>query len=112
MSQGVIEIMKKVSFKLTKNETEAIRLGLIMYLNLAQSGHGLAWRAQLFRGYQIYESKFRKTIFNNKKCFKFNLNMSEAETLLIMLTRLTQHAGIYELTVINKIIQEIDQQTV
>ena len=109
--QRVIEIMKKVSFKLNSSETDTITKGIQMYLVISPV-NSLDWKAQVLRTYQLYESKFRKTTFMNKKHFKFNLNMSEASTLNTVLNNIEARAGIYESVTINKVLEIINKQTI
>jgi len=111
--QRAIDLMKKVTLKLTRQQLEVLEMILKLYLTIYPTDN-LHARAVALRAFKIYESKVRRKLFTTNRAFTITLDLSEASAI-DEITSVMIRAGkfaIYETTVITEIHGSINQQTI
>lgn len=108
----VAMLMKKVVIKLSSEQMKALSALMQMYFMIAQLNQ-LHDKAEFYLVYTIFESKIRSRMFDLKPSCKLKLDIAQANAMWWMLSNLEiSDTAIYENTMRDYIMAEIDHQTV
>ena len=108
----VAMLMKKVVIKLSAEQMKALSSLMQMYFMFAQLNQ-LHDKAEFYLVYSIFEGKIRTKVFDLKPSHKLKLDIAQANALWWMLSNIDiNDAAIFENTMRDYIMNEIDHQTV